>query len=84
MATALTHEYRVRKNFGKIKKIIDIPSLILMQKDSYDVFLQKGVPPEARESKGLQEVFRSVFPNPGLQRHGLSGVCPVQLWGRQV
>ncbi len=62
MATALTHEYRVRKNFGKIKKIIDIPSLIQMQKESYDLFLQKDVSPEARDSKGLQEVFKSVFP----------------------
>jgi DNA-directed RNA polymerase subunit beta len=62
MATALTHEYRVRKNFGKGKKIIDIPSLIQMQKESYSQLLQKTVPPEARESKGLQEVFKSVFP----------------------
>jgi DNA-directed RNA polymerase subunit beta len=62
MATALTHEYRVRKNFGKIKKIIDIPSLIQMQKESYSLFLQKDTPPEARENKGLQEVFKSVFP----------------------
>ena len=62
MATALTHEYRVRKNFGKIKKIIDIPSLIQMQKESYSQFLQKDIPPEARDNKGLQEVFKSVFP----------------------
>ncbi len=62
MATALSQEYRVRKNFGKIKKIIDIPNLIQMQKESYASFLQKDVPPEARLKKGLQEVFESVFP----------------------
>ncbi|GKT08347.1 DNA-directed RNA polymerase subunit beta [Desulforhabdus sp. TSK] len=62
MATALTHEYRVRKNFGKIQKIIDIPNLIQMQKESYEQFLQRDVPPEARSDKGLQEVFKSVFP----------------------
>jgi DNA-directed RNA polymerase subunit beta len=62
MATALTHEYRVRKNFGKIQKIIDIPNLIQMQKESYEQFLQRDVPPEARSEKGLQEVFKSVFP----------------------
>jgi len=62
MATALTHEYRVRKNFGKIQKIIDIPNLIQMQKESYENFLQRDVPPEARSNKGLQEVFDSVFP----------------------
>ncbi len=62
MATALTHDYRVRKNFGKIKKIVDIPSLIQMQKESYSYFLQLDVPPEARANRGLQEVFKSVFP----------------------
>ncbi len=62
MPTALTHEYRVRKSFGKIHKIIDIPNLIQMQKESYDLFLQQDVPPEARSERGLQEVFKSVFP----------------------
>ncbi|SFN11584.1 DNA-directed RNA polymerase subunit beta [Thermodesulforhabdus norvegica] len=62
MATALTHEYRVRKNFGKIRQILEIPYLIEMQKSSYDQFLQMDVPPEKREKKGLQEVFTSVFP----------------------
>ncbi len=62
MPTALTHEYRVRKNFGKIRKIVEIPNLIQMQKESYELFLQKDVPPEARVERGLQEVFRSVFP----------------------
>ncbi|MGV8073706.1 MAG: DNA-directed RNA polymerase subunit beta [Syntrophobacteraceae bacterium] len=62
MATALTHNYRVRKNFGKIQKIIDIPNLIQMQKESYEQFLQKDVPPEARSDRGLHEVFKSVFP----------------------
>ena len=62
MATALTHEYRVRKNFGKIQKIIDIPNLIQMQKESYSHFLQMDVPPDARVNRGLQEVFKSVFP----------------------
>jgi DNA-directed RNA polymerase subunit beta len=62
MATALAHEYRVRKNFGKIHKIVNIPNLIQMQKESYDQFLQQDVPPDARGDRGLQEVFKSVFP----------------------
>ena len=62
MPTALTHEYRVRKNFGKIRKIVEIPNLIQMQKESYELFLQKDVPPEARVERGLHEVFKSVFP----------------------
>ena len=53
---------RVRRNFGKIEKIIDIPNLIEIQKQSYERFLQKGVPAEARQDTGLQGAFRSVFP----------------------
>lgn len=53
---------RIRKNFGKIRKIIDIPDLIGMQRGSYSRFLQLDVPPEKREDIGLQAVFKSVFP----------------------
>ncbi|MFH1480019.1 MAG: DNA-directed RNA polymerase subunit beta [Pseudomonadota bacterium] len=54
--------HRIRKNFGKIEKIIDIPNLIEMQKESYDRFLQKDTPPEERKDIGLQGAFRSVYP----------------------
>lgn len=53
---------RPRSNFGKIEKIVEIPSLIDMQKRSYQRFLQKGIPPEEREEVGLQGAFKSVFP----------------------
>lgn len=53
---------RIRKNFGKIQKIVDIPDLIGMQRESYSRFLQMDIPPEKREDIGLQEVFKSVFP----------------------
>jgi DNA-directed RNA polymerase subunit beta len=53
---------RIRKNFGKIEKIIGMPNLIDMQKRSYERFLQKDVPPEEREEVGLQGVFKSIFP----------------------
>jgi DNA-directed RNA polymerase subunit beta len=56
------HNVRFRKNFGRIEKIIDIPNLIDMQKQSYDRFLQKETDPEQRENTGLQAVFKSVFP----------------------
>jgi DNA-directed RNA polymerase subunit beta len=54
--------HRLRRNFGKIEKIIDIPNLIEIQRDSYDRFLQKDVPYEERKDSGLQGAFRSVFP----------------------
>ncbi|MBI4797951.1 MAG: DNA-directed RNA polymerase subunit beta [Desulfarculus sp.] len=62
MSQATEIRMRVRKNFGKIAKIIDIPNLIDMQKQSYERFLQKEVPPEDRQDTGLQGVFKSVFP----------------------
>ncbi len=62
MAERLALEKRIRKNFGKIRKIVDIPDLIGMQKESYRRFLQLDIPPERREDIGLQAVFKSVFP----------------------
>lgn len=49
-------------NFGKIKKVIDIPSLIHIQRDSYLEFLQKSADPEKRDPIGLQSVFEESFP----------------------
>ena len=53
---------RIRKSFGKIKEIIEIPDLIGMQRESYRRFLQIDIPPEKRKDIGLQAVFKSVFP----------------------
>ncbi len=53
---------RIRKDFGKIRKIIDIPDLIGIQHESYDRFLQMDIPPDDRKDIGLQSVFNSVFP----------------------
>jgi DNA-directed RNA polymerase subunit beta len=53
---------RIRKSFGKIDKIVDIPDLIGMQRNSFARFLQMDTPHEKREEIGLQAVFRSVFP----------------------
>ena len=53
---------RMRKNFGKIKKIVDMPDLISVQCDSYNRFLQMNVPADQRREIGLQAVFKSVFP----------------------
>src|SRR6266540_4402204 len=62
MTTQVANNLRFRRHFGKIKRIIDIPNLIDIQKRSYDEFLQAEAPPEARKDTGLQGVFKSVFP----------------------
>ncbi len=62
MAFQVAHNVRFRRNFGRIRKIIDLPYLIEIQKNSYDLFLQNDVLPNQRQGIGLQEVFKSVFP----------------------
>src|SRR5215468_1736340 len=62
MAFQVAHNLRFRRSFGRIKKIIDLPYLIEIQKNSYDQFLQREVAPTQRQNFGLQEVFKSVFP----------------------
>ena len=62
MAAQIQKNFRARKSFAKIGKIIDIPNLIDIQKQSYEKFLQKDVALDKREDVGLQGVFKSVFP----------------------
>ncbi|MEC9400692.1 MAG: DNA-directed RNA polymerase subunit beta, partial [Myxococcota bacterium] len=62
MGPVIKENFRFRKDYGTIEKIIDIPNLIDIQKRSYQEFLQTGVPVEEREDVGLQGVFKSVFP----------------------
>ena len=62
MTPVIQNNFRARKSFAKIGKIIDIPNLIDIQKSSYDKFLQTDVSPRERKEMGLEEVFRSVFP----------------------
>ena len=51
-----------RKNFGKLTDVLEIPDLIGIQLDSYAEFLQKDVASDKRQNKGLEEVFREIFP----------------------
>ena len=62
MAYSIANNQLLRKHFAEIKRIIDIPNLIDIQKNSYKRFLQAELPPSARQNIGLEAVFRSVFP----------------------
>src|SRR5438874_3830962 len=57
-----TGRKRVRKFFGHIKEVAEMPNLIEVQKASYDQFLMVAEPVGGRLDEGLQAVFRSVFP----------------------
>ncbi|GMV63963.1 MAG: DNA-directed RNA polymerase subunit beta [Parvibaculum sp.] len=62
MTQSFTGRKRVRKVFGHIPQIAEMPNLIEVQKYSYDQFLQVEEPKGGREEQGLYSVFKSVFP----------------------
>ncbi len=62
MALTFTDRKRVRKTFGRIAEVAQLPNLIEVQRESYAQFLQMDGKPDARENSGLEAVFRSVFP----------------------
>ena len=54
---------QLTKQFGKIKISLPIPHLLNLQIDSYEKFLQEGVPEaDRRPDEGLEGVFHTVFP----------------------
>ena len=59
---SFTGRKRVRRSFGKIREVADMPNLIEVQRQSYEAFLQAEVPADHRKMQGLHEVFSSVFP----------------------
>ncbi len=64
MAQTLTFNgrRRVRRFFGNIPEVAEMPNLIEVQKASYDQFLMVEEPEGGRPNEGLQAVFKSVFP----------------------
>jgi len=63
MADTINGRMRIRKKFGSIREVAEMPNLIEVQKSSYDDFLMVKEPPGGRpDDHGLQAVFKSVFP----------------------
>ncbi len=62
MKRSFTGRKRLRKSYGRIPEVAQMPNLIEVQKSSYDQFLQMGGDAATRSTLGLQEVFKSVFP----------------------
>ena len=62
MSYSYTEKKRIRKNFGRFPKVMDLPTLTETQLNSYAMFLQANVDPDKRENIGLEEVFQSLFP----------------------
>lgn len=62
MAYSYTEKKRIRKDFSKLPRVMDIPYLLAIQVESYNEFLQEAVSIESKINKGLHAAFKSVFP----------------------
>src|SRR6056297_795627 len=62
MAQSYLGQKRLRKYYGKIREVLEMPNLIEVQKSSYDLFLKSGDQPEPLDGEGIKGVFQSVFP----------------------
>ena len=62
MAQSFIGRKRLRKYYGKIREVLDMPNLIEVQKSSYDLFLNSGDQESPLDGEGIQGVFKSVFP----------------------
>ncbi len=62
MAQTYVGQKRIRKFYGKIREVLEMPNLIEVQKSSYDLFLKSGDQPDPADGEGIKGVFQSVFP----------------------
>ena len=62
MAQAYVGQKRIRRYFGKIREVLEMPNLIEVQKSSYDLFLRSGDEDKPHDGEGIQGTFQSVFP----------------------
>ena len=62
MAQSYLGQKRLRKYYGKIREVLDMPNLIEVQKSSYDLFLRSGEAEIPTDGEGIKGVFQSVFP----------------------
>ena len=62
MSESYTGKKRVRKNFGRIDAVMDMPNLIDVQTGSYSSFINNVDVNGDHCEFGLEEVFKSIFP----------------------
>ncbi|MDG3039712.1 DNA-directed RNA polymerase subunit beta [Roseicyclus marinus] len=62
MAQTYAGQKRIRKFYGKIREVLEMPNLIEVQKSSYDLFLKSGDGEKPADGEGIMGVFQSVFP----------------------
>ena len=62
MTQAYVGQKRIRRYYGNIREVLEMPNLIEVQKASYDLFLNSGEGEGHKDGEGIQGVFQSVFP----------------------
>ncbi len=62
MAQSYLGQKRLRKYYGKIREVLEMPNLIQVQKSSYKLFLDSGDQLAPMDGEGINGVFQSVFP----------------------
>ncbi|WP_282094956.1 DNA-directed RNA polymerase subunit beta [Epibacterium ulvae] len=62
MAQTFLGQKRLRRYYGKIREVLEMPNLIEVQKSSYDLFLRSGDAAQPTDGEGIMGVFQSVFP----------------------
>ncbi|MCF6445921.1 DNA-directed RNA polymerase subunit beta [Nereida sp. MMG025] len=62
MAQSFLGQKRLRKYYGKIREVLEMPNLIQVQKSSYELFLKSGDQLQPMDGEGINGVFQSVFP----------------------
>ena len=66
MAQLFSGKKRIRKHFGKIREVAEMPNLIEVQKSSYELFLNLVMRINQSKGKALWS-FPICFPGKGLQ-----------------
>jgi DNA-directed RNA polymerase subunit beta len=71
MSQATVGQKRIRRYYGKIREVLEMPNLIEVQKSSYDLFLKSGEGLKPADGEGIQGVFQSVFPIKDFNEHAI-------------
>ncbi|MCY4303070.1 MAG: DNA-directed RNA polymerase subunit beta [Aestuariivita sp.] len=62
MSQSVLGQKRLRKYYGKIREVLDMPNLNEVQLSSYNIFLKSGDGDTPNDGEGIMGVFQSVFP----------------------
>ena len=62
MIQSFSGRKRIRKRYGLVREVTQMPNLIEVQRASHEQFLQMEKPADGRINTGLNAVFKSIFP----------------------